>query len=105
MRHVALAAACAVILSGAGLGAIARGAVAGGSGLPHFPATPARAHVALGPVQVLARPVRPGEEVATPIAEAARARYGRIDGLSRVRVKPLPGGEGGLVAGVAIRWR
>lgn len=102
MRHVALAAACAVILSGAGLGALARGAVAG---LPLFPATPARAHVALGPVRVLARPVRPGEEVAMPIAEAARARYGRVDGLSRVRVEPLPGGQGGLVAGVAIRWR
>jgi hypothetical protein len=99
MRHASLAAAVAVVLSGAGLGAMTRG-----GGLPQFPATPARAHVALGEVRVLARPIHE-EEPATPIAEAARARYGRVDALVSVRAEPLPGTEGGLVAGVAIRWR
>ncbi|MBP7242863.1 hypothetical protein [Amaricoccus sp.] len=101
MKRAALVAAVAVLLSGAGLGAMTRS-----GGIGHFPGTPVRAHVVLGPVLVLAHPVHPLEEAATPVAVAARARYGALDALARVRTEPLPGGAGGgLVSAVAIRWR
>ncbi len=101
MRRAAFVAAMAVLMSGVGLGAMTRG-----GGAPQFPATPTRAHVVLGEVAVLARPIHPAEEEATPVAAAARARYGSVDALARVRVEPLPGGAGGgLVTAAAIRWR
>ncbi len=97
MRIAPLAALVAFALSATVLAALSAG-----RGVPHFPATPARAHVILGPVQTLAAP---GPDTpATPLADAARARYGRIDALAQVRTAPLPWSDAALVTGVAIRW-
>lgn len=100
MRSAALAAAFAVILSGWSVGSLAKS----GGRTAHYPATPVRPHVALGSVRVLAVPVRPAEERAVPIAEAARVRYGAVDALANVRLEPLPSGQA-LVSGTALRWR
>ncbi len=98
MRTAPLAAGLAVVLCVSALAALAPL-----GGVPHYSGTPARGHVAFGPVAVLARP-EPHAAAATPLAEAARARYGRIDGLARVRTEPLPFGDGAFVTGVAVRW-
>jgi hypothetical protein len=97
MRPALLAATLAVALTSAGFAALAPG-----DGVPQFPATPARTHQTLGPVSVLTHAGPEAE--ANPLAEAARARYGRIDGLARVRTEALPGADCALTTGVAIRW-
>jgi hypothetical protein len=99
MRPAPLAAAFAVVLSSAGLAALMPD-----PGLPHYPHAPLRAHVALGPVQVLARPEPDPLHPAPSLAEAARARYGAVDALAAVRPVPLPGAPGGALVGLAIRW-
>ena len=95
MRIATVAASLAVLISATGIAA-----VSADRSVPHYPATPARAHSALGPVQILAAPQ---EEPAT-LAEAARARYGDFDALTQVRTTPLPWSDQALVTGTAIRW-
>ncbi len=97
MRIAPLAALVAAALSATGLAALTVG-----RGVSHFPATPARAHQAIGPVTVLARPG--ADEPAMPLAEAARDRYGRIDALAQVRAMPLPWSDAALISGIALRW-
>ena len=96
MRTAPFAAAFVVALCATGLAALTTG-----GGAAHFPGFPARAHQTLGPVAVLARP---GPDAPVPLAEAARARYGRIDALARVRTEPLPWSDGALISGIAVRW-
>lgn len=102
MRRAASAAFLAAILSILSVTGIA--ALGFGNGLTHYPATPARPHVALGPVGVLVRPLDELEPAAS-LAETARARYGRVDALADVRTAPLPWSQGALVTATAVRWR
>lgn len=95
MRPVQTAFTLAVALSATGLAAITLD-----RGMPQYGAVPARSHVALGPVAVLA----PTHADAIPLAHAARARYGRVDGLAQVHLAPLPGSDRGMIVGTAIRW-
>jgi hypothetical protein len=95
MRPARYLATLAIALSASGLAALTLD-----RGTPQFTAIPARAHVALGPIAVLA----PGEAEAVPLATAARARYGRVDGLVAVRHVPLPGSDRGMITATAIRW-
>jgi len=101
MRTAPLAAALAAALSVLSVAAVA--------GLGHwtgpalFAGTPVRPHIALGPVAVLARP--DPDVPATPLAEAARARYGQVDALADVRVEPLPWSDAALISGIALRWQ
>jgi len=95
MRRAPIIAILTIALSGTGLAALTLD-----RGTPHFPATPARAHVALGPIAV----VTPGNGERPALAAAARDRYGRIDGLAAVRRVPLPASDHGMVTATAIRW-
>jgi hypothetical protein len=99
MRRAPLAAAMAVAVSSAAFAAFAPD-----GGLGHYPAAPARPHVALGPVQTLVRAPAGSEDAATPLAEAARARYGRVDAIAGVRTAPLPFADAALATGTAVRW-
>jgi hypothetical protein len=99
MRRAPLAAGMAVALSSAAFAALAPD-----GGPRHYPGAPARPHVTLGPVQTLARAPAGSEDPAIPLAEAARARYGRIDAVAHVRSAPLPFGDAALATGVAVRW-
>lgn len=95
MRRAQIVATLTIALSASGLAALTLD-----RGTPQFTATPARSHVALGPIAVLA----PGEAETVPLTAAARDRYGRIDGLASVRRIPLPGSDRGMITGTAIRW-
>jgi hypothetical protein len=99
MRTAPLAAAMAVAVSAAALAAVLPA-----GGLPYYPAAPARPHAVLGPVQALVRLPAAAEEPPATLAEAARARYGRVDALRDVRAAPLPFADAALVTGTAVRW-
>lgn len=101
MRPVQIAVTLTLI---AVLGSSAIAAVTRERGIPQFTAVPVRAHVALGPVAVVAAPVSGSEEGAPSLARAARERYGHVDGLATVRCVPLPGSDRGLITGIAFRW-
>lgn len=95
MRRVPIALTLIVALSASGLAALTLD-----RGTPQFSASPARAHVVLGPVAILA-----DETTARrPLTSAARERYGRVDGLADVRRVPLPGSDRGMIVATAIRW-
>lgn len=97
MRTEALAATLAAVLC-----ATAYAAVTSTSGVHHYPGFPTRGHAILGPVQTL---VTTDDDMAPPtLADAARARYGQVDGLALVRTAPLPFGDGALYTGAAFRW-
>ncbi len=98
MRPAPLAAVLAAAVS-----SVALAALAPAGGVRQFTDVPARAHRALGPVAALARP-GPDGAPAVSLAEAARARYGDVDALARVRAVALPFADGALVTGVAVRW-
>jgi len=100
MRIPALAAALAVAVSSAGVAGLVPS-----RGVLHYADVPVRPHVALGPVQALARPEADALHPAPSLAEAARARYGRVDAIAGVRAAALPAGEGAVLTGAAIRWK
>jgi hypothetical protein len=69
---------------------------------PAYEAVPARPHLALGTVRILAVPEEDAEPVT--LAEAAEALYGRVDALANVRAEPLPYADGALLTALAVRW-